>query len=140
MSLFIKYHSYYQGASFLPIQRFNIFHNHRFELYSIYDERFASNVKINWPYRDCGTRIVGGGSVHGILCLSFTFQKDFILCNPSTKDYKFVPLGCNHHECYQKSYIDCGFDYDSIEDDYKVMCIYHLKNLYWKFCFETMYH
>ncbi|CAK8565822.1 unnamed protein product [Lathyrus sativus] len=127
-SFLTKYHSYYDDASFLPLQRFPIFHNQRFELHSLYEERFPSNVKIDWPYLHCFPRMVGCGSVHGILCFSIVTQNDIILCNPSTKDYKAIPLDRNHHECYRRGYSNSGFGYDCVEDDYKVMCIYHLDN------------
>ncbi|CAK8565814.1 unnamed protein product [Lathyrus sativus] len=127
-SFLTKYHSYYDDASFLPMQRFSIFHNQRFELHSLYEERFASNVKIDWPYLDCFPRIVGCGCVRGILCFSIMIQNDIILCNPSTKDYKAIPPGRNHYECYRRGYSNSGFGYDCVEDDYKVMCIYNLQN------------
>ncbi|XP_058753646.1 F-box/kelch-repeat protein At3g06240-like [Vicia villosa] len=123
-SLFTKYHSYYDDACVLLHPLYNSYHNHRFGLYPLYDERFVSNVKIDKPYCDCGFSILGSGSVHGIFCLSFIYEKDIILWNPCTKEFKLIPRGINHRKCYQNGYLNWGFGYDSVDDDYKVTCIY----------------
>ncbi|XP_050876950.1 F-box protein CPR1-like [Lathyrus oleraceus] len=120
-NLFTKYHCSYDGATVLLHPLFNSYHSHRFELYPLYDERFAT---MDRPYCDCGFSILGSGSIHGIFCLSFIYQKDIILWNPSTKEFKLIPPGIHRRKSYQKGYINWGFGYDSVKDDYKVICIY----------------
>ncbi|XP_059311791.1 F-box/kelch-repeat protein At3g23880-like, partial [Lycium ferocissimum] len=56
------------------------------------------------------------GSVNGLICLVIG-EKDFFLWNPSIRKFKKLPD-------LRYGYIMCGFGYDELHDDYKVVAVF----------------
>jgi molecular chaperone HtpG len=94
-------------------------------------ERFENRVSFICPVKCyCAVEINSFASVNGILCLKH--YKSFSLWNPTTDEVKVIPpsgtlLPLIVHK-YKADYFHHrtmihGFGYDSIADDYKVICL-----------------
>lgn len=126
-SFFTKDHSYYNDKSLLLHTNnfpFCFGYGVKYELYSVSGERFENRVKLDWPINPhyeykYGFGILGCGSVNGILCLLCDYRgKNVIFWNPSTEEFKVIPLNFPGFMCL----VDYrGFGYDHIKDDYKVL-------------------
>ncbi|RHN56418.1 putative F-box domain-containing protein [Medicago truncatula] len=135
-----KDHSYYDNTSLLLHQTFCPSYGchpfeETFELYSVSGSRFENKVKLDWPNikiapaylgqarYDSGFRLLDSGSVHGTLYLVCAPNRNFILWNPSTKESKLIPPSPFDSGPNWYLFVDHrGFGYDSIRDDYKVIC------------------
>ncbi|XP_003614798.2 F-box/kelch-repeat protein At3g06240 [Medicago truncatula] len=141
-----KDHSYYDDTSLLLHQILTPWglhpgcdrypHDDTFELYSVSGSSFENKVKLDWPniklkpgyYRagvkyERGFRLLGSGSVHGTLYMVCAHNGNFILWNPSTKESKLIPPSPFDSEPnWRFCVIHRGFGYDSVRDDYKVIC------------------
>lgn len=129
MSLFCKNlynHSYYDYTSLL-------LHLHHKTtsidvLYSLSDEQFENNIKLNWPnpfqMDDLEFEILGSRSINGVLCLISYSQTStrLVLWNPATQEFKVIPTSFRESVPYMDIEITrYGFGYDSVREDYKVI-------------------
>jgi len=132
--------SYYDDTSLLLHKKIepqdsDDFHEETFELYSDSGERFENMVKLDWPSikfdpmywdnpeYDSGFNILGSCSVHGTLCLLCARQKNIILWNPTTREFKLLPPSPFDYGPNWAVVVDHhGFGYDCVNGDYKVMC------------------
>jgi molecular chaperone HtpG len=143
-----KDHSYYDDTSLLLHQTFSPWDSGHpkddtFELYSVSGSRFENKVKLDWPnikvrpvyrgleYRglegvekyEPGFRLLDSGSVHGTLYMVCVRDENYILWNPSTKESKLIPPSpFDSGPNWRLSVDHRGFGYDSVRDDYKVIC------------------
>ncbi|XP_057247589.1 F-box protein At5g49610-like [Beta vulgaris subsp. vulgaris] len=61
------------------------------------------------------------GSCNGLLCLRSWGKIDgFIICNPSTRSFKWIYMPITHLGKTQY-WLRCGFGYDSKKDDFKIV-------------------
>ncbi|KAL1819210.1 hypothetical protein ACET3Z_014079 [Daucus carota] len=91
----------------------------------------------------CGAEFVG--AANGLVCLCKNEKKVFVLCNPSTRKYRKLPSvpSVFASDFDEVEVTLCGFGYDRVNDDYKVVKIaeceectmvimYSLKSNSWK--------
>ncbi|KAH9624231.1 hypothetical protein KSS87_021656 [Heliosperma pusillum] len=75
------------------------------------------------------------GCVNGVLCLVNDFRTEgtlIILWNPSIKKFLHVPLPILVYRTYGPYESVCGFGFDSISDDYKVVRVVDLDAAYFR--------
>jgi len=94
-------------------------------------ERFENKVSLDWPppfqkdddWPPTTYKILGSASVNGTLCLYRGCYDDFkiVLWNPGTKEFKLIPSSIQPYENIQFDYPPCGFGYDCVTSDYKVI-------------------
>jgi len=106
-------------------------------------ERFENRVSFNCPVKSSyyALEINGFSSINGILCLQYAAcEKRFALWNLTTDEVKVIPpsgtllpsivhkfkAANNFHHCT----IIHGFGYDSVADDYKVICLETFESLF----------
>ncbi|RHN56738.1 putative F-box domain-containing protein [Medicago truncatula] len=111
--------------------------------HSLSGERFANRVSLINPIQsDCeALQIIGFGSVNGILCLQYG-ETRISLWNPTTNEFKVIPPAGTRlphivHKFKSKLvdpfYIQTtihGFGYDSVADDYKLICLQSFEPYY----------
>jgi molecular chaperone HtpG len=97
------------------------------EFYLLSGERFKNRVKIDWPppfqQNDSRIFILGSVSINGILCLKQKYDPQLVLWNPTTREFKVVPLSPFESAPPLRTpfYGLHGFGYDRVTDDYKVI-------------------
>jgi molecular chaperone HtpG len=97
-------------------------------LYSLSGERYENKTQLDFPNSfeedDPSFYISGSDSINGILCLISNSEPKnrVVLWNPTTKEFKVIPISLSELVPYMNVKIDqYGFGYDSVNDDYKVI-------------------
>ena len=98
-------------------------------------ERFENSVSFIYPGKfSCAAEINGFMSVNGILCLhDGIYEKSLSLWNPITEEVKNIPSSrtllppivhkYKAADNFRHRTVVHGFGYDSVVDDYKVICL-----------------
>ncbi|CAK8538730.1 unnamed protein product [Lathyrus sativus] len=94
------------------------------EFYLLPGGVFKNRVKIDWPHpfreNNDDIYILGSVSINGVFCLKQNYNGKPVLWNPTTGESKVIPCSrLKSAPSYQ--YVVCGFGYDSLTDDYKVV-------------------
>jgi len=128
--------SYYDQASLLLKY---LDEAHKDILYSLSGERFENKIKLDCTNPSAHLyifRTFGFGSINGILCVhGYSNRGSIVLWNPATQAKKLIPpspfeSGELSIPDFAKEFVTVdaftylhGFGYDSVMDDYKVICI-----------------
>ncbi|CAJ2634140.1 unnamed protein product [Trifolium pratense] len=97
------------------------------QFYFLSGEKFKNRVKIDWPppfqEYDREIFILGSVSINGILCLKQSYNPRLVLWNPTTSEFKLVPLSPfkSAPPLRDPFYVLHGFGYDPVTNDYKVI-------------------
>ncbi|XP_074299619.1 F-box/kelch-repeat protein At3g23880-like [Silene latifolia] len=85
-------------------------------------------TKFNWPMDtvDDGDSVYFVGSCNGLVCFKIRWNSEyanygfsrFLICNPTTRTFKSI-LPSMEKKWTQS--LSCGFGYDSVHDDYKIV-------------------
>lgn len=88
---------------------------------SLYDDN-AAVIELNDAFLS-GAEFVG--VANGLVCFSKNNKNEFVVFNPSTRKYKKIPSPPREfaRELYVVDVSLCGFGYDHVNDDYKVVQI-----------------
>lgn len=86
-----------------------------------HDDSVTEAFDLYCPMKNPPQRVYMSGSVNGLICLSDGFH-GLVIWNPSIRKFKkvvdFVPR--QMRKCWSR----CGFGYDKVHDDYKVVVIF----------------
>ena len=92
-------------------------------LFLLSGERYENKVKLDWPppfQENSNGLCIFGSCVNGIICLN-QVERNVVLWNPTTEEFKVIPLGLVVVPGLDFSMRYYGFGYDQMTDDYKLV-------------------
>ncbi|XP_058734181.1 putative F-box protein At3g16210 [Vicia villosa] len=123
----LKNHSYYNDTSLLLHYdaSWNVDNPSNSGMHSLSGEGFENMVHLDWSNLfqedEWLFNILGSTSINGFLCIDCKQTGRVVLWNPTTEEYKVIPICHFSNESIVLHLCLHGFGFDSISDDYKVI-------------------